>query len=163
MLERTVHELRGEQIEEETTTSINIGIDVRIPEDYIADMGQRLRTYKRISSAVGESELMSIYAELEDRYGRRPQSVEHLFFYARLRALASSLGVLSIDREGAQLAIKLSERARVDADKLINLVSSRNDVSFSPAGVLKIKIGAQDEEAIFRETEKLLRDLAKPS
>ena len=54
MLERTVAELRGEQVEDETTVSINLGVDVAIPEDYIQDMGQRLRTYKRVSSARDE-------------------------------------------------------------------------------------------------------------
>jgi transcription-repair coupling factor (superfamily II helicase) len=39
MLERTVAELRGEQIEDETSVSINLGVNVAIPEDYIQDMG----------------------------------------------------------------------------------------------------------------------------
>jgi len=36
MLERTVGELRGEQIEDEPTVSINLGVDVAIPESFIA-------------------------------------------------------------------------------------------------------------------------------
>jgi len=48
MLERTVAELRGEAVEDETSVSLNLGVDVAIPEDYIQDMGQRLRTYKRV-------------------------------------------------------------------------------------------------------------------
>src|SRR5204862_3244728 len=51
MLERTVAEVRGEAIEDEVSVSINLGVDVAIPEDYIEEMGQRLRTYKRVSSA----------------------------------------------------------------------------------------------------------------
>ena len=43
MLERTVAELRGETVEDETSVSINLGVNVAIPEDYISDMGQRLR------------------------------------------------------------------------------------------------------------------------
>jgi transcription-repair coupling factor (superfamily II helicase) len=162
MLERAVQELKGEEVDEETAASINIGVDVRIPEEYIADMGQRLRTYKRISSAGNEAELASIYEELEDRYGRRPPQVEHLFRYARLRALATGLGVISIDREGSQLAVKWSERAKVDADRLIALVAANKETSFSPAGVLKIRLAPNlDEDAIFSEIEKLLRSLAK--
>ncbi|MEW6736280.1 MAG: transcription-repair coupling factor [Acidobacteriota bacterium] len=164
MLERTVHELRGEEVDEEVATSINIGVDVRIPEDYIADMGQRLRTYKRISSAANEAELSSIYEELEDRYGRRPTPVERLFQYARLRALATNLGVISIDREGAQLAIKWNERARIDAERLISFVSENKDVSFSPSGVLRVKISPNlDEDILFAEIGKLLRKFAKQS
>jgi len=38
MLERTVAELQGEQVEDEPTVSLNLGVDVAIPESYIADM-----------------------------------------------------------------------------------------------------------------------------
>ena len=52
MLERTVAELRGEAGRgRDVASRINLGVDVAIPEDYISDMGQRLRTYKRIASA----------------------------------------------------------------------------------------------------------------
>lgn len=167
MLERTVQEIKGNEVEDDLATSINIGVDVRIPEDYISDMGQRLRSYKRISSAT-EAELPGIYAELEDRYGRRPPSVDNLFNYARLRAYATKLGVVSIDREGPQIAIKWSEKARIDAEKLINFVSSNKEASFSPSGVLKVKLAVKNiselsDEQVFRETENLLRKFAKQS
>ena len=55
MLERTVAELRGEEVEDETSVSLNLGVDVAIPDEYIYDMGQRLRTYKRVSSARDEA------------------------------------------------------------------------------------------------------------
>ena len=76
MLERTVAELRGEEVEDETSVTLNLGVDVAIPEDYISDMGQRLRTYKRVSSARDEETLASIRTETEDRYGRIPESVD---------------------------------------------------------------------------------------
>ena len=57
MLERTVAELRGEEIEEEVNAQLNLGVDTRIPDEYISDMGQRLRTYKRIASARSDEEL----------------------------------------------------------------------------------------------------------
>lgn len=161
MLERTVQELKGQEIEDEILTNINVGIDVRIPEDYIADMGQRLRTYKRISSA-NPNELAGIYEELADRYGPRPEQVENLFNYARLRALAHRIGVLSIDREGSQLAIKWSDKAKIDADRLIAFVSRNKDVSFSPSGVLKVKLpSVLPATQFFTEAEKLLRSFAQ--
>src|ERR1700716_1436809 len=98
MLERTVAELRGEAVEDETSITINLGVDVAISDDYIQDMGQRLRTYKRVSSARDEETLSGIRAETEDRYGRLPISVVRLFLYARLRRLAEEIGVGSIDK-----------------------------------------------------------------
>jgi transcription-repair coupling factor (superfamily II helicase) len=51
MLERTIAEIKGDEVEDEAAVAINLGIDVSIPKDYIYDAGQRLRTYKRVSSA----------------------------------------------------------------------------------------------------------------
>jgi transcription-repair coupling factor (superfamily II helicase) len=145
MLERTVAELRGEEVEDETSVSINLGVNVAIPEDYIQDMGQRLRTYKRVSSARDEETLTSIRRETEDRYGRVPQSVEDLFAYARLRRLAEEIGVLSIDKTADGIAIKFSEKARISPEKLTDFVSRNHQSVFTPAGVLRLNL--EDEEA----------------
>ena len=158
MLERTVRELKGEPIEEEVSTTINLGLDIRIPEDYVYDMSQRLRTYKRISSAESEEELAEVHAEISDRYGPIPETVESLFEFAKLRREASRLGVISIDREGERLAVKFSEQAKVDPDKLIAMVSE-GTASFAPSGVLKIRLGSQDDAEVFDEVRELLNRL----
>lgn len=145
MLERTVAELRGEEIEDEASVSINLGVDVSIPEEYIADMGQRLRTYKRIASARDDETLEQIRRETEDRYGRLPESVERLFSYARLRRTAEGVGVVSLDRTPQGFAVKLKETARVSPDKLLALVGRGDGASFSPSGVLKIEADAGDD------------------
>jgi transcription-repair coupling factor (superfamily II helicase) len=145
MLERTVAELRGETVEDETSVSINLGVDVSIPEDYVSDMGQRLRTYKRIASARDDDTLSQIRRETEDRYGRPPESVESLFAYARLRRLAEEVGVVSIDRTPQGLAFKLKETSRVSPDKLLALVGRGGGASFSPSGVLRIEVGAEED------------------
>jgi transcription-repair coupling factor (superfamily II helicase) len=158
MLERTVRELKGERVEDEVSTAINLGVDIRIPEDFIRDVSQRLRTYKRISSAESEDELADIHAEIADRYGPIPETVESLFEYARLRRAATRLGIISIDREGGRLAVKLSEQAAIDPDNLIALVAG-GGASFTPAGVLKISLAAETDEAVFDEVRGLIERL----
>ncbi|HEX4899982.1 MAG TPA: TRCF domain-containing protein, partial [Pyrinomonadaceae bacterium] len=160
MLERTVAELRGEQVEDETSVSINLGVNVAIPEDYIQDMGQRLRTYKRVSSSRDEETLANIRRETEDRYGRVPQPVEDLFAYARLRRLAEEIGVLSIDKTAEGIAIKFSENARISPEKLTEFVSRGRNSTFTPAGVLRINLEdaqADNELQVAREALLELR------
>ena len=144
MLERTIAELRGDEIADEVSVSINLGVDVAIPKDYIAEAGQRLRSYKRISSADGEEALMQIHAEIEDRYGRIPRPVEQLFAYARLRKVAESMGLISIDRTGDLVAIKLDEKARVLPEKLMQFLDDNEGSSFSPSGILRVQIKTAD-------------------
>ncbi len=140
MLERTIAEIKGDEIADESSVSINLGVDVSIPKDYISEASQRLRTYKRISSAADEQGLATIHTEIEDRYGRIPDSVENLFAYGRLRRRAEAMFVVSIDRAGDALAIKLSERAKVAPEAIMTLVSNDTGASFSPTGILRMPL-----------------------
>ena len=144
MLQRTIAELRGEEIEDESSVSINLGVDVSIPNEYINETAQRLRTYKRISSAESEEDLRRIYAEIQDRYGRIPESVNNLFDFARLRKLAEQMRLLSVDKAKDGFAVKLSENAKVSPEKLIEIFSEYEGSNFSPNGVLKIKTDAEN-------------------
>jgi transcription-repair coupling factor (superfamily II helicase) len=159
MLERTVAELRGEEVEDETSVTLNLGVDVAIPEDYISDMGQRLRTYKRVSSARDESTLTSIRTETEDRYGRIPLPVDRLFAYARLRRLAEELALVSIDKTPDGVAIKFSEKARISPEKLGNFVTEHKGAVFTPNGVLRLVLTEDEQDNVLDETRALLLQL----
>lgn len=138
MLNRTIQELRGEDIEDETSVSLNLGVDVSIPQDYIADTSQRLRTYKRISSASEEDELRRISAEIADRYGSLPNSVENLFEFARLRQSAEKLHVIAVDKTPDGIAIKLGEKSLIEPEKLALFIESVEGTAFSPTGILRV-------------------------
>jgi len=163
MLERTVAELQGEQVEDEPTVSINVGVDVGIPESYISDMGQRLRTYKRVSSARDEDALAAIRAETEDRYGRVPEPVEDLFDYARLRQAAELIGVVSIDRTREGIAIKLAEKARVAPEKLMELIHAREGTNFAPSGVLRLQLNDEEKDQILPVARRVLLQVRSDS
>ncbi|HZH33733.1 MAG TPA: TRCF domain-containing protein, partial [Pyrinomonadaceae bacterium] len=159
MLERTVSEIRGDEIEDEQSVSLNLGIDVSIPVDYISEMGQRLRTYKRISSVSGEDALRQLRTEVEDRYGRMPESVDNLFEYARLRRIAEEMRVLSVDRTPTGVAFKLSEKAKVNPEKLMDFVSSNENVSFSPNGVLRFPLNDEQSGQILETARQVLQEI----
>lgn len=159
MLERTVAELRGEVVEDETSVSLNLGVDVAIPDDYIADMGQRLRTYKRVSSARDESTLSVIRKETEDRYGRIPQSVDNLFSYARLRRVAEDVGVVSIDKTPDGVAFKFTEKARISPENLREFITSREGTVFTPSGVLRLVLSEEEQDNILDAGRAVLLQL----
>ena len=159
MLERTVAELRGEVIEDEISVSINLGVDVAIPDDFIEDMGQRLRTYKRVSSARDNDTLSAIRTETEDRYGRLPMSVERLFEYARLRRMAEEIGVISIDKTADGIAIKLSEKAKVEPIRLGTLLERRTAASFSPSGVLRLQLDEEEQDRVLEMARDVLLEI----
>ena len=159
MLERTVAELRGEEVEDETSVTLNLGVDVAIPEEYISDMGQRLRTYKRVSSARDEGTLTSIRTETEDRYGRIPESVDRLFAYARLRKLSEDLGIVSIDKTPDGAAIKFNEKARISPEKLGEYVTGHEGTVFTPNGVLRLVLTEEQQDNVLDVVRDVLLQL----
>ncbi len=76
---------------------------------------------------------------------------------AALKRLAESLRVQSISSKGSELIIRLRRDARIDVDRLIEMVSTRPGASFSPTGVLTLTAsGGRQMLAMARETLETL-------
>jgi transcription-repair coupling factor (superfamily II helicase) len=99
MLEEAVSRLKGEGHEERPQVTVNLGISLRIDDTYIPEEGQRLRMYKRIAGAESMSVLTEVRAELEDRYGKPPDSVLHLLIAGEIRLTCELLGIAQIERK----------------------------------------------------------------
>src|SRR5205823_1621187 len=106
LLEQTVQELKGEETPLEIHSALNLGLDIRIPPDYIADEHQRLRAYKRVADAKNAEQAEQVRAELADRYGPVPEAVETLVRFALLKTKAEQVGIEAVDRRGSALQIK---------------------------------------------------------
>jgi transcription-repair coupling factor (superfamily II helicase) len=140
MLEETVQELKGIEIPVEVHSALNLGLDIRIPAEYIADEHQRLRAYKRVADARDPEQAEIVRAELADRYGPPPDAVETLVRFALLKTAAQRAGIEAIDRRGSALHIKFHPGAKIDPAKLMALVSSKEGAQFTPAGVLRLPL-----------------------
>ena len=82
LLEQTIKELKGEEIEDDLRATVNLRVDLRVDETYIPDMNQRLTVYRRMAAVRTEPELDRIMDEVRDRYGPPPDSVLNLAEYA---------------------------------------------------------------------------------
>jgi transcription-repair coupling factor (superfamily II helicase) len=142
LLEQSVRELRGEHVAPEIHTTINLGLDLRIPTQYIADEAQRLRAYKRIASAATPEDAAKILDELADRYGIPPEPVQLLIDFAILKSRAEKLGIESIERRQGFLNIKFHPGASVNPARLMDLVRTVLNSQFTPDGVLRLPFSA---------------------
>ena len=141
LLEQTIRELKGEEIEDDRRAAVNLRIDLRIDETYIPDMNQRLSAYRRMASARTFEEVQAFLEELRDRYGTPPRSVQNLAQYARIRLMADRIGLEGLDREGAIVVLKFRQDARVEPARLPRLIQSRGDLTLVPPGVLRLDLG----------------------
>ncbi len=151
MLEETVRELRGEEVAPEIHSSLNLGLDLRIPAAYISDENQRLRAYKRIAQAVDEKERETIRQEFADRYGPVPADVLALLRYSAIKTAAEKIGIEAVNRQGSILNVKFHDQTRVDAQKLMELVSGTRGAQFTPMGVLRLPIDGNSSPAAILE------------
>ena len=99
LLEQTIKELKGEEIEDDVRANVNLRVDLRIDDEFIPDMNQRLTVYRRFAAVRTDAELDRLMDEVRDRYGNPPDSVLNLAEYAAIRLMADRIGVESIDRE----------------------------------------------------------------
>ena len=142
LLEQTVRELKGEEVEDERAAAVNLRVDLRIDDAYIPDMNQRLTVYRRMAAVRSEDDLARQMEEIRDRYGPPSPTVLNLGEYARIRLLASRVGLESIDREGSSVVLKFRLDAPIDPTYLIRVVQDRPDVTLTPPAVIRLDLGA---------------------
>ena len=147
MLERAVAKLKGEEGTPDLRPTLSLGLDVRIPEEYIPSENLRLRTYKRISSIATEAERQDVRKELQDRFGALPQTVENLLEYAVLKSMCERLRISSVERQGSRVAIRFHAETPLDPATLVAVVRSRKGIKLDPSGVLWVEVSRGESVA----------------
>jgi transcription-repair coupling factor (superfamily II helicase) len=141
MMERAVSALKGEETKPEMRSTINLGLDIRIPQEYIPNENLRLRTYKRIAGITNDAEREEVDRELADRFGPAPAAVGNLLDYALLKGLAERILVSSIERRANEVAIKFHPETTLPPEKLVGLIRSQGEgMRLDPSGTLWMRI-----------------------
>jgi transcription-repair coupling factor (superfamily II helicase) len=140
LLEQTVRELKGEEIEDDVRATVNLRVDLRVDDSYVPDMNQRLMLYRKVAAARSDDEIERVLEEASDRYGPPPDSVLNLADYGRIRVMADRLGIETVDREGRLVVLKFRPQARVDPVRLVSLVRQRPELTLVPPAGLKLNL-----------------------
>src|SRR4051812_3363981 len=160
MLDRAVREMKGEAAPDEAETQLNLGLNIRIPAEYIPEENQRLRMYKRVAGIETENQLSDVAAELQDRYGEPPAAVRNLLDYAALKLLCMRVGVNAIDRKRDSVTFKFRQNAAVDPEQLARFVSAQRGAQFTPDGMLKFVLKATAAEQVLQSLRTTLGQLS---
>ncbi|MCB0057045.1 MAG: hypothetical protein KDE45_08470, partial [Caldilineaceae bacterium] len=92
--------------------TLDLPLDAKIPETYIAEEDLRLQIYRRVAGLTSPDAIDEMRQELIDRFGEDdetggvPEEVENLFFQIRIKMLALAAGVSNIGRELDQLVVR---------------------------------------------------------
>jgi transcription-repair coupling factor (superfamily II helicase) len=155
MLEETVRELRGEAIEEAPSVALDLPVPMSIPPSYVDDANLRMELYRKIA----EEPENEVLLELTDRFGPPPPPVRTLVEVAAVKRLAESLRIQSISAKAGEVSMRLRRDARVDVEKLIEMVSTLPGASFSPTGILTLPVDG--ERGLLGTARNILEVLAQ--
>jgi transcription-repair coupling factor (superfamily II helicase) len=72
---------------------IETDLEIRIPDDYVNNVAERLCLYQELDSLTNKEALEAYAVKLKDRFGPLPRSVKELFKSFELRWLAQELGI----------------------------------------------------------------------
>jgi transcription-repair coupling factor (superfamily II helicase) len=108
MLANTIKEMKGE-MEKEKESKISMHFSYSIDPDYIKNTSERITLYRQILEAESYERIGEIKAELEDRYGRAPDSIEKIFFAGMIRVFAKKYQLEEVDLYLDKLMIKFPE------------------------------------------------------
>jgi len=148
LLEQTVRELKGEEIEDDVRATVNLRVDLKIDGSYVADMNQRLMLYRKVAAARHDDEIDTVLEEAADRYGPLPDSVLNLADYGRIRVMADRLGIDTIDREGRIVVLKFRPQARLDPVRLVALVRQRPELTLVPPAGLRLTLPGSGDSGL---------------
>jgi transcription-repair coupling factor (superfamily II helicase) len=93
-------ELKNSYIRDVT---IEMDVEMRIPEDYVPNIAERLTLYTELDSMETEESLVAFGQRLTDRFGKMPYQVEELFNGIRIRTRCKELGFERLLLKGGKL------------------------------------------------------------
>jgi len=158
MLERAVQDLRGEPVKEWQPPSLHLGIDIKVPQSYLPDSGNRLSLYKRLAQSRQAADVDRLQAETEDRFGHLPIAARSLFEMAQLRLLAERVGVKSVNVADDKLQIRFHQSPPIEPSRVVEMLA-REKGSMTPSGMMLLPAPPGGADRIQRVT-MLLQKIA---
>ncbi|HKS92891.1 MAG TPA: transcription-repair coupling factor [Tepidiformaceae bacterium] len=120
--------------------SIDLPLSAHIPENYIDEVHARLAMYQRIAAISSAEGIAEMQAELADRFGTPPRSVENLLYVALVRSLAKAARVESVKTDDQMFHLRVrggvtpAIRRRVEALGLDSVLVGPNQVRLDRVG-----------------------------
>ncbi|CAG9178197.1 transcription-repair coupling factor [Cupriavidus pinatubonensis] len=142
------------------TTEINLGTPALLPNDYCADVHERLSLYKRLANCETPERVDDIQEELIDRFGRMPDQAQALVETHRLRIAAAPLGVRKIDAGEASISVQFVPNPPIDALRIIELVQKNRHIKLAGQDKLRIEAKMPDVAVRAQTIKQTLRQLS---
>ncbi|MFV9858361.1 transcription-repair coupling factor [Rickettsia sibirica] len=162
MLEEQIAIFKDEPIvsEQPFIPTINLGLSVFIPDNYVADAALKLGLYRRIGNLSNEIEVETFKDEMIDRFGLLPIEFNNLLDIVKIKLLCFKLNIENLDSGDNGFVIKFYKNADM-TDKIIKFVSTySNQAKIKPDNKL-VYIKKLVDKNIIVEANQLLWNLSE--
>jgi transcription-repair coupling factor (superfamily II helicase) len=135
LLEKTVKELKNEEIIEEETV-LQMGKLGFIPQNYIENSSIRLSFVRKLNLTSSFKQLLNIKDELEDRFGTIPKQVSNLIEGHRLRLILREVGVQSVEFTKEKCVIYPCPKNKFNIESIVKAILVCNNIKLLPEGYI---------------------------
>lgn len=128
MLQEAIFALKNpsknnDELDEEYSPQINLGIPVILPEEYVEDLNLRLSLYRSLARFKTLEEVDKFSIEMIDRFGEYPMEVECLFEVIKLKIKAKKINVEKIDAGPKAITFAFRDNKALHPDKTLDFIS----------------------------------------
>ncbi len=139
LLAEAIAQRRGEQaaLEDRREAVIDVKIDAFIPNDYIAQVSQKIAVYQQLAKSRSEAGVEEIAAGLRDRFGPLPEPLANLIEITKLRTVALQKHVTRVIVDEKRLTLGVGSGFELQPSAIPKLQSlTRNRFRFGEGKVL---------------------------
>lgn len=142
--------------------TINIGLSVLIPENYVTDLSVRMGLYRRLADFNGDHDIDALAAEMIDRFGPLPPEVHNLLEIMRIKIYCKRAGIIQMDVGPKGALIKFYNDQPPHADQLFAWLTTRpGTVKIRPDHKLALIASWESLDSRMTGACRLARDLAQ--
>ena len=162
LLDEAVKKLKGEFVQDDFETLIDVTLDAYIPSFYIRNEEQKLEIYKKIANISTKDDYNDIQEDIEDRYGNIPKSVQYLLDTALIKSKAHSMDIISVVQKPEAVLISFRGDAKLDPARITGAVIKKPlKYKFTMAAnpYITVKINDNDKKNILSVISEALKDI----
>lgn len=125
MVKDVVQQVKSGILTEEIEPMIDLSFNGYFPDAYISDEKEKFSIYKIIMRASELEDVALVREQIQDRYGRIPETVENLMAVSRIKVLCKKMGIkeLKETREGYQ--IEFFENKKINPAAVLTLIQNK--------------------------------------
>jgi len=162
LMESSIAQLKGEPVVEELEPEINLPLSAFLPEQYIADIDQRLSIYRRLAQMDSLKAITALKSEMADRFGKLPSEADNLLLKIMLKVLATRAGCKKLDLRESFLQLQFSRLHQQQPMGIMEMVSQSKDLyQWTPDENFKARLTPGTSHMLVSQTKNILIEIAR--